>query len=170
MAVSEHFRGVAYAFTRGMDPRLKDGVRAHPLVLAAGMLFHAGIASAVISVAVALVDVSPPAWLRALLVAFAAAGAIAGLTLLVRRLREPVLQAISVADDYISNLLVVGVLIGSAAFLLFPELRALLLALSAVLAIYAPFGKIRHCVLFFITRARYGAFLGTRGVLIGRRR
>jgi hypothetical protein len=153
-----------------MDPRLKDGVRAHPGVLVAGFVFHAGIAAATFSVAAALLRVSFPAAPRIVLVALTLGGAVAGLALFVRRMREPVLQAISVSDDYISNLLVVTVLVAAAAFLVAPKLRSLLLALSVALAIYAPFGKIRHCILFFITRARFGAFIGRRGVLVGRSR
>jgi hypothetical protein len=39
------------------------------------------------------------------------------------------------------------------------------LAASLALAVYAPFSKLRHCVLFFVTRTRYGLFVGRRGIL-----
>jgi hypothetical protein len=171
MAVSERvLRGVLYAFTRGMDPRLKDGVRAHPWVLVTGVVFHAGIGAGLASFLSALGLLSYPAGVRMALMVLALAGSVAGLVLLARRVREPVLKAISGPDDYISNLLVVAVLVACLAFLLAPQLKPLFVALSAALVVYAPFGKIRHCVLFFVARARYGAFIGTRGVLIGSRR
>jgi hypothetical protein len=95
---------------------------------------------------------------------------VGGLSLLLRRLREPVLQAISTADDYISNLLVELVLAAATAFLAVPQTRGFLIAALVGLVAYAPFGKIRHCVMFFVARARYGAFIGTRGAFVGRSR
>lgn len=169
MVVSKRvLRGVVYAFGAGMDPRRKDGVRAHPEVFAAGMSFHAGIAAAVVSLVTGISGALPPTWLRYTLAGVSALGGGSGLLLLARRLREPVLRAISIADDYISTLLVVAFLEASASFLLFPQLRSAMLITGALLVVYAPFGKIRHCILFFVTRARFGAFIGTRGVLVGR--
>jgi hypothetical protein len=153
-----------------MDPRLKDGVRAHPSVFVAGILFHCGIAAWLTTVVLALAARTVPSWLQVLLIAVNATGVVSGVTLLVRRLQEPVLQAISVADDYVSNLLVVAALLASTAFLLVPRLNGWLLLATAALVVYAPFGKIRHCVLFFVTRTRFGAFIGARGVLVGRSR
>lgn len=153
-----------------MDPRLKDGVRAHPVVLVAGVLLHAGIAASGLATLAAVTGAAWPNWLRIACAVLSATGAVSGLLLLVRRLREPVLQAISIADDYISNLLVVGVLIAAALLSIVPQAQPVLLLAWAVLAAYAPFGKIRHCVLFFVTRARFGAFIGARGVLVGRSR
>lgn len=158
-------RGVRYALGRGLDPRLKDGVRAHPLTFVAGMLLHAGIAAACISLVV-----STASSIRLPLIGLNAIGALAGVYLLARRLREPVLRAISVPDDYVSNLLVVTLLITAIASLVDPAFRSWLLTATAALVVYAPFGKIRHCVLFFVARARFGAFIGTRGVIVGRQR
>ena len=166
MAASEGVRrGVRYALGRGLDPRLKDGVRAHPWTFGAGMLLHAGIAAAFLS----LVLLPAPGF-RLLLIGLAATGALAGGYLLIRRLREPVLRAISVPDDYISNVLVIALLAAAIASLVDPARRSWLLVAGAVLLVYAPFGKIRHCVLFFVSRARFGAFIGTRGVVVGRSR
>lgn len=163
-------RGVTYAFTRGMDPRAKDGVRAHPMVFVCGMLFHTGIAASAVCLFTALLGTALPSEARIALILLTGMGAASGLVLLARRLREPLMQAISIADDYISNLLVVSVLVAALAFLLDPGLKALFLVATALLVLYAPFGKIRHCVLFFVTRARFGAFIGTRGVLVRPRR
>lgn len=171
MAASEDVRrGVRYAFGRGLDPRAKDGVRAHPWVFVAGMLLHLGVAAALASVAMAVRAIAPPVWLRWPLVLLNAAGAAAGMFLLVRRIREPVLRVISGPDDYVSNLLVVSLLAAAFASLLDPRMSTPLAVVFVALVAYAPLGKIRHCVLFFVTRARFGAFIGARGALVGRTR
>ena len=36
---------------------------------------------------------------------------------------------------------------------------------TVVLALYAPLGKIRHCVFFFLARGLFGARLGRRGII-----
>jgi hypothetical protein len=151
-----------------MDPRMKDGVRAHPLVLLAGMLLHLGIAAAGVCVMFAALNISPQPWARTVLLLAATAGAFGGVSLLVRRLRNPVLQAISEADDYVSNVLVDGVLALSMVFLLSGRAGIVLLCAAIALALYTPFGKIRHCLLFFVTRARFGVFIGRRGFPAGR--
>ncbi len=159
---------MAYAFGRGMDPRKKDGVRAHPIAFAAGLFLHASVAGALLCLFIASLDLNVPAPARFALLSLESGGVLAGLFLLARRLREPVLQAISVPDDYASNLLVAAFAGAAAASLLTPRADVPFFVIAAALAVYAPFGKIRHCVLFFITRARFGAFIGTRGVLIRR--
>jgi hypothetical protein len=34
---------------------------------------------------------------------------------------------------------------------------------AVLLLVYAPLGKIRHCLFFFSTRSQLGAFFGRRG-------
>jgi hypothetical protein len=151
-----------------MDPRLKDGVRAHPSALVAGALLHVAVATALVCLVLAAGRITPPSTLRVVLLALLSAGAAGGVALFVRRLRQPVLRTISSTDDYASNLLVVVFILTAAASLVSPGAAGVFFLATAALAIYAPFGKIRHCVLFFVTRARFGAFIGTRGVLVGR--
>ena len=153
-----------YAFGRGMDPRAKDGVRAHPLVLVGGTGLHAGIAAAIVTLALVLFRAPIPFWTGILLIAAQSVGAACGLALLSRRLVTPVLQAISVADDYLSNVLVLMVLVTGIASIVSPNARTSFLIAALVLALYAPFGKIRHCLLFFVARGRYGLFVGRRGL------
>lgn len=162
------WRGIGYAFGRGLDPRKKDGVRAHPFVFLFGVLLHVAIASAVATLLLQILNITLPPATRITLLLLQAIGLCSGLALIVRRLREPVLQAISVADDYVSAVLVILFLIAAAVSLATSVGAAPLYVCAAALALYAPFGKIRHCVLFFVTRARFGAFVGTRGVLIHR--
>jgi hypothetical protein len=39
------------------------------------------------------------------------------------------------------------------------------MALSVILLLYIPLGKLRHCIFFFRSRIGYGRLLGRRGVL-----
>ncbi len=167
-ASSSIWRGVRYAFGRGLDPRKKDGVRAHPFVFVFGLLLHLSIAASGGALVIALWHVQAPPIVRFVLLGLQAAGIGSGLALVARRMREPVLQAISVPDDYISALLVLAFVATAGASLLTSHALMPLYGATVALALYAPFGKIRHCVLFFVTRAKFGAFIGTRGVLIDR--
>ena len=159
-------RGAVYALTLGMNPRAKDGARRHPWVLVAGVLFHAGVGAAAIT-AVALFAARPgfsgPAWDA--IATVQAAGAIAALSLIARRNASPMLRAISGSDDYVSNILVFATLVSGAGAIALPELVPMFATALTLVLVYAPFGKIRHCVLFFPARLQYGRFLGRRGVL-----
>lgn len=157
-----------YAFGRGLDPRKKDGVRRHPFVFVFGALLHLAIAAALVSLLLEVLRLTPAAPARISLVVLQILGICSGLALLARRMQDPVLQAISVPDDYLSAALVLIVLGTATASLLTPGGAIPFYVSTAALVLYAPFGKIRHCVLFFVTRARFGAFIGTRGVLIHR--
>jgi hypothetical protein len=167
-ASSSIWRGVRYAFGRGLDPRKKDGVRAHPFAFVFGVLLHASIAAALASLLLSILHLAPVPTLRILLLAVLGVGIVSGAALVGRRLRDPVLQAISVSDDYLSALLVLVFVAAAGVSLVTPAGANALYLSTAALVLYAPFGKIRHCVLFFVTRARFGAFIGSRGVLIQR--
>lgn len=164
-ASSAEWRGVRYAFGRGLDPRQKDGVRAHPLVFACGTLLHLGVFSAAARLLGLLLGIEFPAFANVLLASALIAGLLCGCALIVRRLRSPVLRVVSGADDYISAALVLGFLGAAEATMIAPGATAAFYGTTLALAGYAPFGKIRHCVLFFITRTYYGIFVGRRGVL-----
>lgn len=158
--------GVLYAFTRGMDPRRKDGVRRHPWVLAAGVLFHFGLfASAATAYALFFAGTSVAGRVWALVAILQLAGAIAALALIARRNGSPMLRAISSNDDYASTSLVFAMLVSGGGAIVLPELVPLFGVALTIVLVYAPFGKIRHCVLFFLTRVQFGRFLGRRGVL-----
>ncbi|HSL20083.1 MAG TPA: hypothetical protein VK886_01015 [Vicinamibacterales bacterium] len=167
-ASSRAWRGVFYAFGRGMDPRGKDGVRAHPLVFCGGVLFHVGIFTAGLTLALLLGGIALPSPARQAAVVLLAAAIASGLGLLVRRVRTPVLQAISVPDDYSSNLLVLAFLSAGLIAQLAPGAATSFAIAGAALVVYAPFSKIRHSVLFFVARARFGLFIGRRGVFARR--
>ena len=159
------WRGVLYAFGPGLSPWAKESARAHPLVYVAGLMYHVGVFTALGLAACAIVGMRWPGRLGpALAVVFVLALA-AGLGLLARRVRVPALRAISSPDDYASNLFVSALVTsGLLSALAGAYMPSLLLTATAVLA-YAPLGKIRHCVFFFLARVGFGRLLGRRGVL-----
>jgi hypothetical protein len=169
-AAPSAWHGVIYVFGRGMDPRVKDGVRAHPSVLVGGVLLHVGVAAAAIACAGVL---TATVWSRSialLLVLAQAIGAGAGIGLIIRRLRSPLLRAISEPDDYATAALVTAVLAAGAGSVLSLAPQPVFVGLSGALVGYAPFSKVRHCILFFPIRLRYGIWAGRRGLFFTRPR
>lgn len=157
--------GVAYAFTLGMAPWAKESTRRHSLAYLRGVGFHLGI-----FLGLGVLLISPwisllPNGIRQLLALFTAIGSVLGLVGFVARFVEANLKALSTPDDYTSVLLV-SLFLGSASLaLLSPGMSPLFWVVSAVMLIYAPFSKIRHCIYFAYSRLFFGRFVGSRGVL-----
>lgn len=164
--------GLAYVFGPAMRPWAKDGARRHPAVVGLGLVYHLGIAAATVMVgALVAAAWSPLSWsggvrgLLTLLLVFATG---AGLALLLRRLRDAALRRISIPDDYVSNALVTLFLAATTAWLIGGAFEPLVLSAASALLLYAPLGKIRHCVFYPVARVALGLRLGRRGV-VGRR-
>ena len=162
-------RGVLYAFTTGMMPWEKESAARHLPTFLAGIVYHAGILGLFCYVlSLVLFHASSP---RLLFVQpLMAAGAVAGIGLLIKRAVKPHLRALSIGDDFVSNALVDVCLILAVSHWHFQRLEAALLSAFLLLLIYAPLGKIRHCFFFFYTRILFGAFFGRRGVFPGPQR
>jgi len=156
-------KGVRYAFTAGMAPWAKESVRMNLPSYLAGMVFHAGVFTAFGLLLMALAGLALPAALVHPARVFTLAGALAGFSLLAKRLAKPQLRGLSSPDDFVSNLL--SSLFALLAFLATfpPFLAGLWLGEGILLLLYAPVGKIRHCLFFFTTRYHLGAFFGRRG-------
>jgi hypothetical protein len=157
--------GVLYAYTTGMAPWAKESTRLHMLAYLRGVAFHLGI-----FLGLALVFASPwihllPPVLRGLLAMGAGAGAVFGLIGFVMRLTEHNLKAVSTYDDLFAVLLVSLFLAMTALWLMIPEALPAFYLVSAVMLVYAPFSKIRHCIFFAYSRLFYGKFIGSRAVL-----
>jgi nitrate reductase gamma subunit len=89
--------------------------------------------------------------------------------LLVRRMTNPVLKAISNADDYISWIVTTAPLVtGLMAFAhLGPRYETMLaihLLTVAALMVWIPFGKLMHMLLFIPSRAQLGVKFERRGI------
>ena len=156
--------GIVYAFGAGMSPRAKESASHHPLVYVAGLVYHAGVLSGGAALVAHLAGAPLPASVALGLGAAMTLGAAAGLVLLARRRSNPLLQAISAPDDYASNA-IVDAWLASGALAMFTWSATPFLVLTIVLALYAPLGKIRHCVFFFLARGLFGTRLGRRGVV-----
>jgi hypothetical protein len=127
------------------------------------MAFHAGLLAAFGLLAAALLGLGLPSFLLQCARVLTLAGAAGGLGLLAKRALHAQLRGLSCPDDYGSNLL--SSLFALLAFLgTFSAAAAgLWMAEAVLLLVYAPLGKIRHCLFFFTTRYHLGAFFGRRG-------
>jgi hypothetical protein len=158
-------RAILYAFTLGMAPWEKESTRRHWIAYFRGILFHLGILAAL-----ALFLASPwlaalPGPVRWLALAVTAAGAAAGFAGIWLRLAEENLRALSLPDDYFSVFLTSLFVALAAAVLLWPAVLPLFYLAAAVMLVYLPFSKIRHCVYFFYAKFFFGLNFGHRGVI-----
>jgi len=157
--------GVLYAYTTGMAPWAKESTRLHMLSYLRGVAFHMGI-----FLGLGLLLASPwihllPAVLRGILAVGAGAGAVFGMVGFAMRLMEHNLRAVSTKDDLFAVLLVSLFLAVAALWLSVPDALPAFYLVSAVMLVYAPFSKIRHCIFFAYSRLYYGKFIGSRAVL-----
>jgi len=157
--------GVLYAYTLGMAPWAKEGTRLHAIAYLRGVAFHAGV-----FLGLAILIASP--WLgrvigelRFLLGWLIAIAAVMGLAGFAARFIERNLKALSTPDDYFAVLVVTLFLAAESLWLFFPQTQVLFYLVSAMMLVYAPLGKIRHCIYFAYSRLFYGKFVGSRGVL-----
>jgi hypothetical protein len=156
------YKGVFYAFVPGMMPWEKESAGKHLPTYFAGIVYHAGIFASFFILAMHIGGIAFPSWFLFLLCPGLAAGAVAGLALLLKRLFTRKLAKISCADDYLSNALVDIFLVlsllstYSARFLLPGYIAAIMMF------VYIPAGKIRHCFFFFYARFLLGVFFGRR--------
>ena len=155
--------GMRYAFTWGMAPWAKESVMQHLPSYLAGLAFHAGVFTAVLLLLLVLAGLGLPAVLLAPVRALTLVGAVGGFGLLFKRMYTPQLRRLSVPDDFLANFLSSLFILLAFDWTLRPAVERLWLGEAAVLLFYAPLGKIRHCLFFFMTRYHLGAFFGRRG-------
>jgi hypothetical protein len=158
-------RGVLYSFTLGMAPWEKESTRRHWVAYFRGILYHLGIfmAFGVLFVSPWLVDIPQPIiWLAGLVTA---AGAVFGFAGIVMRLTEEDTRLLSLPDDYFSVFLS-SLFVALAFVVLFlPSVFPVFYIVTAILLVYIPLGKIRHCVYFFYSKFFFGLSFGRRGVI-----
>lgn len=156
-------KGVIYAFTKGMAPWAKESVRMNLPSYVAGMAFHAGVFTAFGLLLAAIMGLTLPAFVVLLARVLTLGGAIGGFSLLGKRILKPQLRGLSCPDDFVSNLLSSCFVALALAHTLRPSLEGIWMGEAVLLLLYAPLGKIRHCLFFFTTRYHLGAFFGRRG-------
>jgi hypothetical protein len=158
-------KGIFYAFGKGMMPWEKESARRHILTYIGGTLYHGGIFAAffyLFSLVISFEMIMPLKFLFSILMGL---GFFSGVGLLVKRILLVPLRKISCADDFGANLVVDVFLALALLNTFYPELKTYFYAISIILFLYIPVGKIRHCVFFFYTRILFGLFYGRRGVL-----
>jgi hypothetical protein len=159
--------GVLYAFTLGMAPWAKESTRRHWIAYLRGIAFHvgifAGLAALLASPWFNLVD---PIF-RILFAIVTGFGAVFGAAGGIMRLVEHNLKAISTPDDHLSVWLVSLFLATMTAALLATGFVPVMWIVAAAMLVYAPLGKIRHCIYFYSGRLFYGLHIGRRGVVRG---
>jgi hypothetical protein len=158
-------RGIAYALGRGLLPWEKESARRHLATYMAGIVYHTGVFSAGADLTALVVGIMFPPLILFLLRLGMAAGLVSGIGLFAKRAALPFSRALSRFEDYAANLFVDLFLALALAATFDSHTAAPFLALSAILILYIPLGKIRHCLFFFRTRIHFGRLLGRRGIL-----
>jgi hypothetical protein len=157
-------KGIIYAFGKGMMPWEKESAGKHLPTYMGGILYHAGVFLALLYLFTVIAKIPVP---EPLLLAFrvvCAAGAAAGLGLLVKRYAKPHMRELSCPDDAAANIMVDLFLITAVLHTVLPGWNTYLFVVSIIMFLYMPFGKIRHCFFFFYVRVLFGLFYGRRDV------
>lgn len=157
--------GIRYALFAGMMPWAKESASQHLLTYFTGIVYHLGIAAGFIVLIATLASYGLSNSAATALMILVLLGVVAGFGLLVKREINRTLRSVSTPDDFLSNGLVTLFLVVAAATLRKSEFTAAFLVVATMLFLYVPFGKIRHCLLFFSSRVNFGRFFGRRNVL-----
>ncbi|MBI3913398.1 MAG: hypothetical protein HY327_04330 [Chloroflexi bacterium] len=161
------WKGIMYAFTLGMMPWAKESTRIHMLAYLRGIGFHIGIFAGLAALIASPWFENIPFAIRALFAVLTGSGALMGAAGGVMRVAEKNLRGISTRDDHAAVWLV-SLWLGAMAFaLIAPAFLPAMYVVSAAMLVYAPLGKIRHCIYFYFARLFYGLHIGRRGVASG---
>ena len=148
-----------------MTPAHKESLRLHRFDFAVGLVMHLGVVLSLITLAVVLLNSSRVLEIVSFAWPLLALTSVAGLFLFIRRMRSPILRAMSSPDDYLANLATVGLMVAACLAMTIGEPGSgVLLTYSILFFVYLPLGKLRHVVFFFIARGDLGRRLGYRGV------
>jgi nitrate reductase gamma subunit len=161
--------GIAYALGRGMLPWEKESAARHLPTYVAGMVYHAGIFSAVLYAFCLTANIPLPQTVLTTIQFLLAAGFLSGTGLLLKRMIHSKMRYISCPDDYASNLLVDAFMFSGLLSSWLASAAPVFLILAVLTFLYMPLGKVRHCFFFFYSRILFGSYFGRRGVLPRRR-
>jgi hypothetical protein len=157
--------GLLYAFTLGMAPWAKESTRIHYVAYLRGICFHLGIFVGLGALVISLWWSALPTALLWLIALVTGLGALFGFMGNVMRRIEPNLRALSSKDDHASVFIVSLWLATMTVALLDIAWLPVMYVVAAVMLIYLPFSKIRHCLYFFFSRPFFGLFIGRRAVV-----
>lgn len=159
-------KGVIYSFTGAMSPFEKESAYLHFPTYFAGIVFHIGTFLSLLLFPIVLFIQKILEYsfvLSGILAAILALGALSGAGILIKRLLNKNLKAISGADDYISNILTTSAQGVSACLLLTGLGEGIYFVVFILLLLWIPIGKTRHVLYFFFARYHLGTFYGRRG-------
>jgi hypothetical protein len=157
--------GIRYAFVEGMLPWAKESTRQHLPTYVSGLFYHLSIFVSLALLVLTALEIALSPAITLVVQSLVVLGLACGVGLLVKRLFTSSLRSISTPDDSAANLLVDLFLAATLASSYYRELTPALYLTAILLFLYIPFGKIRHCALFFISRVIFGKYFGRRGVL-----
>ena len=161
----EKRRGILYAFTLGMAPWEKESTRIHWVAYLRGIFFHVGIFTGLLVVLVSPWLASIPKLMVWVAATVTGIGAVFGFLGIYLRLNGENERLLSLPDDYASVALTSVFIAMAFLTLLIQDALPLLYVLTAVMFVYIPFSKIRHCVYFFYSKFFFGGHFGHRGVI-----
>jgi hypothetical protein len=156
--------GVLYALTTASAPWAKESASRHLPSYVAGIVYHIAVATMLVRLAASLFAWPLPPGAEPVLAAVFAAGVAAGASLLIKRGLDARLRAMSVPDDFFSNVAVTLTLVAALVAALDPARVPLLQWVGAGLLLYVPLGKLRHMAFLLTSRRLVGSFYGRRGV------
>ncbi len=159
--------GILYAFTLGMMPWAKESTRLHMLAYLRGIAFHIGVFAGLAALIVSPWFGSIPGFILVLFSIVTGLGALMGIAGGIMRLTEAHLKAISTPDDHGAVWLVTLFLAAITLALVVPAYLPAMYVIAAAMLIYAPAGKIKHCIYFYFGRLFYGLHIGRRGIVRG---
>jgi hypothetical protein len=156
--------GAFYALTFAMLPWKKESTRQHWITYTAGMVMHVAVFAALLFALARLAGVGQ-GLAGAIVRLVGPVGLAAAVGLLIKRTLVGYMRAISSPDDFISNALVDGYLLGAVLTAYAPDQAPLWRAATILLLVWIPVGKIYHMLLFFVSRILFGWQFGRRGVI-----
>ncbi|HUX08189.1 MAG TPA: hypothetical protein VMX35_12840 [Acidobacteriota bacterium] len=156
--------GVLYAFTYAFAPWAKESARRHLPSYLAGIVYHFAIFTMIVLLVLTLFALEFEYPADIILASLIGAGLLCGAGLLFKRILLAKMRAISIPDDFFSNLIVDIALAAGIVYLLHPPAAAAFQIIGGLLAIYAPFSKLKHMVFLFTSRRYVGRHFGRRGV------
>jgi nitrate reductase gamma subunit len=159
------FAGILYAFGPGMLPWEKESAAKHIWTYVGGILYHLGILVSMLFLATVVFGFSIGQTVLQLVRMILVIGLVSGVALLIKRILQPHMRSLSGGDDYLANVLVDLLLLLALTATFAETMLVPFLVIAIITFIYIPFGKLRHCVFFFYSRAVFGEFFGRRGVL-----
>ena len=159
--------GILYAFTLGMAPWAKESTRRHMIAYLRGIAFHIGIFAGLAALLASPWFGSMPSIILMLFAVVTGLGALMGVAGGVMRIAEHNLKAISTPDDHAAVWLVSLFLVAMTLALLSPTFLPAMYVVAAAMLVYAPLGKIKHCIYFYFGRLFYGLHIGRRGIVRG---